>query len=518
MSITEFLATLPPSMDCHGGYDDTKLTKLIRGELALAVAQGALPVGSKWSVRKDHYRSLHIDLAEWSGAVFTNHYLEHAMDPTTRDKQYDPPPTWEEPTPTVDGVRYGSGRGRGWRYGDNRCVDALNQAVADASRIADRHNYDNSRIEFDHFDVGYYLHVGAAPVISTALTGIKLESDPEYAALLRKAHEAGNALGKEVVRSICGRNGIDGCWKGSLESLVKLAERAKGRPVSYDKRRRSWVVDDSDKPATVPAVRFQLIVSVAQPNGIGFGSQPGAPVYSEILRTTDVEEAKARAMSEHRLTGRHTRVAVAVRAYDTADYGERPPGYRPVSRTARIARGLPASPGCARLAPLTNTKVCVACAREASYPEQTGHTCGRTDRVQGGDVTERTRRKPAPIVFLCGAKGCPGTHPMHDEVCTVRDRASEYRAKDEDYASKPKSGTYFRCFLRNRNLGDTPYVVRDDGKAAPCDGSYGLIDALGNEAAIVVEGQILTAISKGKRGGTVRNGLAEAINWTVVSA
>lgn len=219
--LAEFLATLPPSMDCHGGYDDTKLTALIRSDLALAVKRGVLPAGTKVSVRKVYYTSIHVDIVAWSGAVFTDAYVSHHMDPATRDKDF------ADGRPTLR---------------DSRLVGALQNALDTIRKIANRHNYDNSRSEVDYFDYGYSLSVTANTVISTATAGLTLESNPEYRALHERARVAATALGTAVVRSVCGRNGINGCWEGALKRLIALHERADGRPVQYDKRRGQWVV------------------------------------------------------------------------------------------------------------------------------------------------------------------------------------------------------------------------------------------------------------------------------------
>jgi hypothetical protein len=94
---------------------------------------------------------------------------------------------------------------------------------------------------------------------------------------------------------------------------------------------------------------------------------------------------------------------------------------------------------------------------------------------------------------------------------------------DCDATHQPKADSapqYFRCFLNGRNLGDTPFVVRDGigfKQAVACDGSYGLIEAVGDAATRQIEPMILASIATGKRGGTVRANMATKVQWMVVS-
>lgn len=227
--VAAFRASLPPPMDCHGGYDDTKLTKLIRDEIALAIKTGLLPTGTKVSVRKNHYRSITVDIVEWTGAVFCDAYTAHLLD--EKGTPWDPG-HWDYRDALVET--------NGWTYGRKEYVRALNEAWFAIERIADRHNYNNSDLQTDYFDVGYYLNVSPNTVHGNARTGIATESDPVYRALLVDAMIAAKTLGAACVKAVCGRRGINGCGKWELEHLLKVAKRANGRPVAYDKRRRGW--------------------------------------------------------------------------------------------------------------------------------------------------------------------------------------------------------------------------------------------------------------------------------------
>lgn len=80
-TLEAFMASLPPAMDCHGAISDKVLTKTMRDELALAVTRGVFPAGTKFSVRKNHYKSFTVEIVEWVGAVFVDAYVAHLMDP-----------------------------------------------------------------------------------------------------------------------------------------------------------------------------------------------------------------------------------------------------------------------------------------------------------------------------------------------------------------------------------------------------------------------------------------------------
>lgn len=244
-TLGEFLGSLPDPTNCKGATDYTALGKRIRAELKLAVERGVFPPGTAFSVRKDDYKSFTVDITEWVGAVFTDHYTAWRMDQeidTAKNahgylqNRYEAPARCDDLADGSDGYGY-----RRSRY-DDRCTDTLNLAIRAMERICDRHNYNRSRIEEDYFDVGYYLHVGAGTVISAAEQGIAMEANPAMQDLQRRAADAAKALGPAVVKSYCGKRGLAGAHSSTLESLVKLAEKANGRPLTYDKSRRAWLI------------------------------------------------------------------------------------------------------------------------------------------------------------------------------------------------------------------------------------------------------------------------------------
>jgi hypothetical protein len=180
-TLDAYMASLPPALDLEKTYVDTAtITKRIRAELAAAVTAGVFPAGTRFAVRKDHHKSIDVDIVAWDGAVLCDAYIDHVMDATTRDKIFE-----SEATRVL-------GR-HGWRYGDKRCTVALNQAMVDADRLANRHNYNNSDSMTDYFDVGYYLDVDANTVIGLAEQAIRAESDPALAELTARASSPRNA-------------------------------------------------------------------------------------------------------------------------------------------------------------------------------------------------------------------------------------------------------------------------------------------------------------------------------------
>lgn len=364
-ALADFIAGLPPPMDTHGGYEGTQLSKRIRSELAAAVKAGVFPVGTTFSVRKDHHKSYRVDITEWpTGAVFTEHYVAWRMEQEltgAKDARGNLTASYKAPDQADSGTNL-VWRNDGWRpVYDVRCTDAVNDAIRDAKSIADRHNYNNSDPMTDYFDVGYYLTVDAGSVVGAAEQGLIAECSPEFAELLRRAQDAANAVGDACTAAVLGRRGFQGACRYRLDELIRIADRANGRPVAYDKRRRGWF----------PVEKQRL------------GARPGTRTLADV-----------------------------------AD-----------SRTAELTRAI--------------------------------------------EAAEARRDTPA-------------------------------RADTR----------YFRCFARGRNVGDTP-IVKRDGRTYAADGSYGLIEAIGNGPAIEIESVIVSAIDAGKRGGTVKRG-AHTVHWTLV--
>jgi hypothetical protein len=219
--LTEFLATLPPALTRHGAAraNDVTLAKAIRADLAAAVTAGIFPAGTTFSVRINHHSSLTVEIMTWPGPVYTPEYEAHLADPT-------------KPNP-ADG---------GWRRNESDGYTApdLYRAKRDADRIADRHNYDESDPMTDHFNVGYYLTVYTNTIDHARKAAINLATNPAFSDLLAKGKLAAVALGKKATASILGRGGLDSASEWELNHLIKVAARANGSPVAYDKRRRGW--------------------------------------------------------------------------------------------------------------------------------------------------------------------------------------------------------------------------------------------------------------------------------------
>ena len=238
MTSAEFLKSLPPPLHRRGAGSSSvpEVAKTIRREVEAAVAAGALPLGTKVSVTSDH-NSIRVEVTRWEGEVFSKAYTEHLMDPKTSwDPEY---------------------RTEGGRARDARLSKPLQDALAFIERLADRHNYHNSDTMTDFFDEGYYLSVGAGPVENIAQTAIKTESSKEFRALMDQARDAAAALGPAATKSICGDKDLMHADEYCIKKLLKLAERAAGRPVVHDPR-RGWIVDDGSTAKVAALPKLQL--------------------------------------------------------------------------------------------------------------------------------------------------------------------------------------------------------------------------------------------------------------------
>lgn len=221
MSASEYLASLPPAFDLQGDDRTTQdqIIARIRAELNGAIAAGALPHGTKFSVRKLHYKSYRVEITAWPGAVFSTDYTEHLLDPK--------------------GTPWSPLRSRG--HDESHLAPELNEALALVNQIAERHNYTSRSDPYaDYADVGYYMSVSASPVENAARQGMDLESNPKFLELMEKGRAAAKALGPAATKSICGNKDLATAGEHCLKVLIRVAERAEGRPVKYDKQRRGW--------------------------------------------------------------------------------------------------------------------------------------------------------------------------------------------------------------------------------------------------------------------------------------
>jgi hypothetical protein len=234
--LNEFMAALPPALDRLNGADMKSVVKAIRLQTAQAIKAGVLPPDTKLSVRCTDYKHVYVEITEWKGALFTDAYLAHLLDP--KGTPWDPG-HWDHRETLVETP--------GMTYGHKYFTRAVNEALYDLRRIANRHNYDRSDIQTDYFDVGYYLDTTANPAYAAQREAIELERNPAYGEKLARALIAAQTLGAKCVRSIGGRHGINACGEWSLDRLLRVADRANGRPVAYDKSRRGWFPTDEVK-------------------------------------------------------------------------------------------------------------------------------------------------------------------------------------------------------------------------------------------------------------------------------
>lgn len=138
---------------CGRGVDGNMLAKQIRTDIAAAVKAGVFPKGTKVSVRQNAGRywtpcgSLTVSISAWPGAVYSDAYAASVMD----------------------------GR-RGFVASSQRYTQAFADALDLIEKIADRHNFDKSDIQRDHFDVGYYLNVHGGKAETAAIDGLEEEA------------------------------------------------------------------------------------------------------------------------------------------------------------------------------------------------------------------------------------------------------------------------------------------------------------------------------------------------------
>lgn len=221
MTPAEFLASLPPPIPSEGPYVPlSTIVKTVRSELKQAIEAGALPAGTKVSVRTDH-NSIYVAISGWAGNPFSREYTEHLMDPSGTP--------WEPGT-----------RGYGL-HEDPSYTPELNAALQLIEKIAGRHNW---REHDPYADYGgrsrYYLTVDARGVEGAARTGIEMEANKGFSDLMVRGQEAARAVGPAATKSICGTPNLSRASEWCLKQLIRVAERAAGRPVQYDKSRRGW--------------------------------------------------------------------------------------------------------------------------------------------------------------------------------------------------------------------------------------------------------------------------------------
>lgn len=234
-----FEKTLQPAIDLEGNSGQRKEAYArIRAELKAAQKHGIIPAFCKFSVRADH-NSLHVDLVQWEGRVFSDEYTEYLMAKYRKESG--------APLPVESRYReedFANGRSRGHEL--PRLVIALQDVGHITAYIANRHNFDHSDIMTDYFHVGYYLHVETRDIEWTAEQAIRLECDAAFAALHAKAAAAAATLHEscrdKIIESTCGRRGFECAGEWALKDLIKIAERGAGRPMGYCKRQRGWRV------------------------------------------------------------------------------------------------------------------------------------------------------------------------------------------------------------------------------------------------------------------------------------
>jgi hypothetical protein len=231
MTAAEFLASLPAPLSRRGAdyASDVVLAKRIRAELAQAVKVGAIAAHTEFSVRINHHSSLTVEIVRWgSAAVFHPRFESLLMAEACGSGS------------TSDFDRR-SERPYGALSWHAELSDELNTAVHTAELIADRHNFNESRIEVDYFHVGYYLTVNANHVRKVAQHGIALEMDSSFRALFERAHEAARSLPKNVIKAECGKAGVRVHEQVDVRAHPEARRARERSPARLRQAPRPWV-------------------------------------------------------------------------------------------------------------------------------------------------------------------------------------------------------------------------------------------------------------------------------------
>lgn len=252
-----FAATLEPAIDLYGHCERRKEAfARIRTEIKAAQTAGLIPAFCKFSIRTDH-NSLDIDLTAWEGKVFSDEYTEFLLakyQPTGEPSKYSERDfeTFNKPIDIETG--------RPWAT--PKLVPQLEDVRAFVTLIADRHNYDKSDRMADYTNVGFYLDVKISGIEAAAENALRLEADPAFAELHARAVAAFASLHPDCrYRAKIGGVEVN---EWAMKGLIKMAERAKGRPLVYDKRRRGFVVDATVK---VGGVEMTIVDASEVSNG-----------------------------------------------------------------------------------------------------------------------------------------------------------------------------------------------------------------------------------------------------------
>lgn len=155
-TLADVLAAIPAALDVRAAeVTGNVLARQIRADLATAVKMGLFPKGTKFSVKQNAGRyysssvgSLTVSIAAFPGAVHSERYVTETLDGTS-DRCF---------------------------ASRERYSESFRAALDNAERIANRHNFNNSRIEEDYFHVGYFLSVHGGKAEAAACDGLREEA------------------------------------------------------------------------------------------------------------------------------------------------------------------------------------------------------------------------------------------------------------------------------------------------------------------------------------------------------
>jgi hypothetical protein len=277
----------------------------------------------------------------------------------------------------IDGVRVGSATNNG-RGGESRV-----HWIVPQERRREIEDVLKARVP-----AGYRANGTVWAIDKIVTAAAKRASDRGHArpiteVSIRDAQEAASLLGDARTQAIVGRGGLSGATEAELRQLVKEAvgtlvkraarnQQAKKTPAQLDaeiaaslsgaksERRLSIERELAEKiaredkqikssprrarPASklvASAATFSVMLQLPDDPRFSIPGMTLPPMYGPAATGLQRDEAVVIAKRTQEDTGRHVRVYVDGRNYDTADFGPRPVGYKPRSITAKILPGVP---------------------------------------------------------------------------------------------------------------------------------------------------------------------------------
>ena len=144
------------------------------------------------------------------------------------------------------------------------------------------------------------------------------------------------------VVEVLATSGRDHATKKSSAQLDReVAEVLAGGGSGKGASQRTRQVKASTAPARTSGASFSVMLQLPDDPTFSIPGMTLPPMYSPVKTGLQWAEAVVLAKRTQEETGRHVRVYVEGRNYDTAEFGPRPVGYKPRSLTAKLLPGVP---------------------------------------------------------------------------------------------------------------------------------------------------------------------------------